>query len=97
MARTRADLVVLGLGTEGNLAWQRGDRDPVHTAAAPLPAGTDTTGAGDTLLAAVVSYALEGDRPLAAAMRLATDATSAALARRHRSEQSVGAQPVLDG
>jgi sugar/nucleoside kinase (ribokinase family) len=82
LPRTRAGLVVLGMGAEGSLAWRRGDREPVHTAAAALPAGTDTTGAGDTLLAGVVSYAL-GERPLAEAMRLATDATAAASARRH--------------
>ena len=84
MQRTRAGLLVLGMGAQGNLAWHRDTIEPVWTAATELPAGTETTGAGDTLLTGVVRYTVHERLPLPLAMQLATTFTAQSLTRRKR-------------
>lgn len=82
LERSRAGLVVLGLGSQGCVAWRRGASGPVRCPAVKLPPGTDTTGAGDALVAGVVCFSLDGDRPLQEAMALTSMFVGELLVRR---------------
>lgn len=82
LERSRARFIVMGMGAEGSLAWERGAAAPIRTPAAALAPGTETTGAGDSFVAGLVHFALVEKRPLADALVASSQHTAAFLGKR---------------
>ncbi len=91
--RAGAAEVVLTLGADGALA---ANREGVVRVAATPATPVDVTGAGDSLMAAVL-YALMGDEPLAAAVAFGCRAAALTVASPHTVDPGLEAALVSGG